>query len=96
MQSHILKTVDYTSPRAVMASTPSDCLVRTPSAHDTKSPQDAPSPLMVDLKRKTAVERAHLFVSGGHQELMKSMNKAERKCVIKIGTAVFNLKPADR
>jgi hypothetical protein len=67
--------VDHPSP-----STPSDVIVSTPHAAETAlSPQNAPSPLSLVLKKKTAVDRAHLFCEGKHEELIRSLNTAEGK-----------------
>ncbi|PVH95956.1 hypothetical protein DM02DRAFT_689112 [Periconia macrospinosa] len=50
--------------------------VATPSA---ATPHNAPSPTTVALQRKTATERAHLFVQGQHEKLLISMNSEERR-----------------
>ncbi|KAI9764311.1 MAG: hypothetical protein M1840_008529 [Geoglossum simile] len=71
---------DHPSPFEPPVSTPSDVsIMTTPPADITLSPRDAPSPLSVALKRKTAIERAHLFVQGKHGDLIRSMNGAERR-----------------
>jgi hypothetical protein len=67
------------SPPVILASTPSDVSVATPSSVNAPSPHTAPSPTSVALRRKTAVDRAHLFVQGKHSELLMSMNRLERR-----------------
>jgi hypothetical protein len=71
---------DHPSPFGPSVSTPSDIsIMATPPANLVSSPRDAPSPLSTALKRKTAIERAQLFVQGKHDDLIRSMDKAERR-----------------
>src|SRR6266536_3439698 len=75
------RAIDHFSPSdpEASASTPSDVLVTTPAANTALSlAADSPSGLSKALKTQHAVERAHLFVQGKHDELIKSMNKQER------------------
>lgn len=73
------RNTDYPSPFAPSVSTPSDISVDTPPGNAALSPQNPPSPLSTALKRKTAIDRAHLFVQGRHDDLIRSMNNAERR-----------------
>src|SRR5438046_2168218 len=75
------RDTDHPSPLGHSVSTPSaisDVSMATPPANVVSSPHNAPSPLSTALKRKTAIDRAHLFVQGKHDDLVRSMDKAER------------------
>jgi hypothetical protein len=79
LRSAHANATDHFSPLALAASTPSDVLVTTPAVNNALSPPaDSPSGLSKALKNKTALERAHLFVEGKHDELIRSMTKQER------------------
>ncbi|KAI9660396.1 MAG: hypothetical protein M1821_009746 [Bathelium mastoideum] len=82
IKSYMLRALDHASPVAGIASTPSDVSVHTPSANSTGSPHDAPSPLTIGLKKKTAIDRAKLLASGHHTELMQGMSENEQKLAI--------------
>ena len=76
-------SMDHFSPLGV-ASTPSDVLVTTPSTnaaspHAVSPPTHVSSSLSADLKIKRAVDRAHLFVAGRHEDLIRSMDQEERR-----------------
>jgi hypothetical protein len=72
-------SADQPSPFGPSYSTPSDIVANTPNGDTAPSPQDAPSPLSVALKKKTAIDRAHLFVQGKHDELVRNLNMEEKK-----------------
>jgi hypothetical protein len=57
---------------------PSDIGVKTPP-QNAASPRGASSPLSAALKKKTAIDRAHLFVQGRFDDLVRSMDNSERK-----------------
>ncbi|KAL8741567.1 MAG: hypothetical protein Q9190_005838 [Brigantiaea leucoxantha] len=59
-------------------STPSDVVVATPSSNEMQSPRNAPSPLAKIQLAKEAIERAHMFIEGRYEELLKSMSKEDR------------------
>ena len=67
---------DQPSPLGPSGSTQSDTVMHTPPA---ASPHNAPSPLSMDLKKKTAVDRAYLFAQGRFDDLIRSMDNAERR-----------------
>ncbi|KAH0545456.1 hypothetical protein FGG08_000457 [Glutinoglossum americanum] len=76
------KDTDHPSPLGQFVSTPgaiSDVSVSTPPANAASPPYNAPSPLSTALRRKTAVDRARLFVQGKHDDLIRSMDKTERR-----------------
>lgn len=63
-----------------MVSTPSDMMVATPASQiAAPSPRDAPSPMTVAIRTKTNFDRARLFVEGKHLELLKSMERNDRR-----------------
>lgn len=66
-------TMNHTSPSG-SASTPSDVIMTMAS-----SPPAQTSSFSTELKKRRAIDRAHLFVRGEHDQLIKSMNQAERK-----------------
>lgn len=69
---------NYSSPQGISDMSPaSDTIVATPSS--AMSPPSAPSPTAVAIKRKTAMERAKLFVQGRHDALLADMNRTERR-----------------
>jgi hypothetical protein len=70
---------DRPSPFGPSVTTPSDVSMGTPPGGVVSSPQNAPSPLSSALKKKTTIDRAHLFVQGRHDDLIRSMDKAERR-----------------
>lgn len=81
LRSSHARAIDHFSPSdpLALASTPSDVFVATPAANTALSPAaGSPSGLSKALKDKNAVERAHLFIQGKHEELIRSMNKQER------------------
>ncbi|KAI9690498.1 MAG: hypothetical protein M1822_009461 [Bathelium mastoideum] len=82
IKSYMLRALDHASPVAGTVATPSDVSVHTPSANSAGSPRDVPSPLTIDLKKKTAIDRAKLFASGHHTELMQGMSRAEQKLAV--------------
>ncbi|KAL9068881.1 MAG: hypothetical protein Q9157_006351 [Trypethelium eluteriae] len=83
IKSLLSAPADSFSPSAMTISTPSDVGIRTPQTYDPGTPnQDPPSPLTVDFKKKTAIDRASLFVRGDHAEFIKSMTKMERETTI--------------
>ena len=55
----------------------SDIAIATPSA-GVPSLNDVHSPTSTALNMKKAVDRAHLFISGRHQDLIRSMGTEER------------------
>ena len=63
----------------VAGTPPSEVSLHTPPT--AQSPADAHSPLSAALKRVTTMERAHLFVQGKHQELLRSLNRKEKRYV---------------
>src|SRR5580700_2212468 len=70
------------SPFGQFVSTPgaiSDVSMAATPANSVSSPNNAPSPLSVALRKKTAIDRAHLFVQGKHDDLIRSMDKTERR-----------------
>src|SRR5438034_8043633 len=69
---------DHPSPFGPSASTPSDVDMLSPPAN-APSPHNAPSPLSMALKKKTATDRAYLFAQGRFDDLVRSMNNAERR-----------------
>ncbi|KAH0553065.1 hypothetical protein GP486_006742 [Trichoglossum hirsutum] len=70
--------MDHLSPLGA-ASTPSDILVTTPPVN-ANSPQTHTSSLLAaDLRMKKAVDRAHLFVAGRHDDFIRSMDQGERR-----------------
>ncbi|OCL14233.1 hypothetical protein AOQ84DRAFT_384874 [Glonium stellatum] len=72
------KEIDHLSPLHPIGTTPQDDIaVTTPSA-GAPSPNDVPSPTSKALNMKKAVDRAHLFINGRHQDLIRSMNTEER------------------
>src|SRR5215469_14531804 len=79
-QSESPRYLNRPSPFMITAGSPlSEISMHTPPP--TNSPTDAHSPLSAALKRKAAIERAHLFSQGRHQELLRSLNKKERRHV---------------
>ena len=73
-------TMNHTSPSG-SASTPSDVIMTMTSSPpvNATSPPAQPSSLSTELKKRRAIDRAHLFARGEHDQLIKSMNQAERK-----------------
>lgn len=73
------KEIDRLSPLGHTTTTPqSDIAIATPSA-GAPSPNDVHSPTSTALNMKKAVDRAHLFISGRHQDLIRSMGTEERQ-----------------
>jgi hypothetical protein len=72
------ESLDHFSPFPV-ASTPSDVAAITPGVNNAATPRDALSPLSRAILKSTAADRAYLFLGGRYDELLKSMNKGERR-----------------
>jgi hypothetical protein len=72
------QNVDHGSPLGQFATTPSDVAVGTPHANAVASPNSALSPLSSTLRRKSATERARMFLGGDYQQLIASMTKEEQ------------------
>ena len=72
-------TMNHTSPSG-SASTPSDIIMTmaSPPVNATSPPAQASS-LSAELKKRRAIDRAHLFVRGEHDQLIKSMSQIERE-----------------
>jgi hypothetical protein len=80
MRTSKSRQIDIFSPVAEpLVKTPSDVLVATPSSNHAPSPPNASSSMSITLKKRVAVERAHLFVQGRHSDLVRSMNGEEQK-----------------
>ena len=69
IRSLALSAVDHVSPL-------SDISVTTPP-----SAGGTPSPTAVAIKAMEPIDRAHLFVEGRHNELLRSMDKQQRVSV---------------
>jgi len=75
------RSSNHPSPFAVTASTPlSQVSMHTPP-ETADSPVNAPSALSVAVKRKAAIEKAHLFVQGKHHELLQLLSTQEKRHV---------------
>jgi len=72
--------MNHTSPSG-SASTPSDVIMTMASSPpvNATSPPAQTSSLSTELKKRRAVDRAHLFVRGEHDQLIKSMSQVERE-----------------
>ena len=68
---------NYASPAGNAMSSPGDIKAFTPPNNNAPSPSNAPSPLSKALAIKRSVDRAHMFVEGRFDDLMRSMNREE-------------------
>ncbi|KAI9785533.1 MAG: hypothetical protein M1839_009274 [Geoglossum umbratile] len=80
LRSSISRDLDQPSPLGPFGPTPpSDSSVNFASPeHAETSPQNAPSPLSVALKKDTAIDRARFFIQGKYDHLYKSLDRSER------------------
>ncbi|CAG8957534.1 hypothetical protein HYFRA_00010400 [Hymenoscyphus fraxineus] len=69
-------SVTANSPFSPFGSTPSDISIGSPFG---TNPVNAPSPTMLAIRVKTLNERARLFITGAHDDLMKNMDRREKK-----------------
>ncbi|KAG9228624.1 hypothetical protein BJ875DRAFT_547603 [Amylocarpus encephaloides] len=67
------------SPFSPFGSTPSDISIGSPHSKIFTTAINASSPTMLAIRDKTLNERARLFVTGAHEELMKGMKRREKK-----------------
>ena len=72
--------MNHTSPSG-SASTLSDIIMTMASSPQVNaaSPPAQTSSLSAELKKRRAIDRAHLFVRGEHDQLIKSMSQVERE-----------------
>lgn len=78
MRSVIGQSPSHSATSPMALSTPSDIVVTTPT-NDAPSPNNASSPFSRDQNMKAAIDRAHMFVGGQHNALVKSMRKEDRE-----------------
>lgn len=73
------KEIDRLSPLGYTTTTPqSNIAIATPPA-GAPSPNGVHSPTSTALNMKKAVDQVHLFISGRHQDLIRSMGTEERQ-----------------
>jgi hypothetical protein len=53
-----------------------------PSTHNSQSPNNAPTPTVLAIRNQTLNERARLFVQAKHEDLLKHMERPEKKQVL--------------
>ena len=77
-RSTTIRSGNLSMPSPISISTPSDIMVATPPVNDANSPNNAPSPLTRTQNFKKKVDRAHMFVTGRYDALVKSVNPEEK------------------
>ena len=71
--------MDHSSVSLPLISIPRDIAITSGSPEDSLIPTRTSSLFFKDLKMKVAVDRAHFFIHGKYDELMKSMNVDEKR-----------------
>lgn len=67
---------NHPSPFGPTVSTPSDVSIASPAGDVPTSPG-----LSQALKQRISIKNAQLFIAGRHDELLRSLNMADKKCV---------------
>jgi len=71
--------INHVSPYAIIPSPAAEIKAYTPSASSALSPPaESPSGLAKAVWLKTGLQRAHAFMQGEHDELLRTMDKPEQ------------------